>query len=134
GPDRNDSAKETGLLKSWPKDGPRLVWTIEDAGTGYSGPAVVGDRLFTMGARGDSEHVIALDAATGTEKWSTKTGPFFKNGYGDGPRSTPTVDGDSLYALGASGDLVCLETATGRLHWHKNLRSDLDGEMMSGWG
>src|SRR6266446_5766662 len=102
GPDRSNVSKETGLLKSWPKDGPKLLWTFEKAGVGFSGPAIVGDRLYTMGARGDSEYVIALDIVKGTEVWSQKIGPIFTfkgNSWGDGPRSTPTVVGDRLYAL-----------------------------------
>ena len=51
GPARNEISEETGLLKSWPKDGPKLVWTYENAGLGYSGPAVVGNRIYLMGAR-----------------------------------------------------------------------------------
>src|SRR5437868_9716920 len=74
GPDRNDVSKETGLLKTWPNEGPPLLWTFENTGIGYSGPAIVGDRLFIMGARDDDELVIALDTKTGAEVWSSKIG------------------------------------------------------------
>jgi outer membrane protein assembly factor BamB len=134
GPDRNDISRETGLLKTWPAAGPPLLWTNTNAGIGYAGPAVVGDRLFTLGERDDQFLVLALDVKTGQEVWATPMGPRFQNNYGGGPRSTPTVDGTLLYALGASGDLVCLETATGRTVWHKNLKKDFGGQMMSGWG
>src|SRR6202163_3529980 len=82
GPDRDDVSKETGLLKTWPKEGPPLLWTYAEAGAGYSGPAIVGDRLYTMGARGDSEYVLALDLKGGNDKtvkelWSAKIGPTF---------------------------------------------------------
>jgi outer membrane protein assembly factor BamB len=135
GPDRTGVSKETGLLKTWPKEGPKLRWTYTDAGVGYSGPAVVGDRLFTMGARGDTEYVYALDVTTGQPVWSSKVGPLFTfagNVWGDGPRSTPTVDGELLYALGGQGDLVCVETATGKERWRFNLLTDLGGEVMEG--
>jgi outer membrane protein assembly factor BamB len=146
GPDRTDVSKETGLLKSWPKEGPKLLWTYKDAGNGYSGPAIVGDRLYTLGARGDTEYVIALDLkgvkdGTVKEAWSAKVGPRFNESRGDGPRSTPTVDGDVLYALSPSGpkgdsqgELVCVELAGGKIKWQKSLRKDLGGKMMSGWG
>src|SRR5580704_12100500 len=80
GPDRDDVSKETGLLKTWPKEGPPLLWTYANAGVGYSGPALVGDRLYTMGARGDSEYVFALDLKAAPDKtvkelWSAKIGP-----------------------------------------------------------
>src|SRR5713101_8537626 len=77
GPDRTNVSKETGLLKKWPKEGPKLVWTFEKAGEGYSAPAIVGDRLYTMGARGKSEFVIVLDTSTGQEVWSAEIGPKF---------------------------------------------------------
>jgi outer membrane protein assembly factor BamB len=144
GPDRTNVSKETGLLKKWPKEGPKLVWTFEKAGEGYSAPAIVGDRLYTMGARGKSEFVIVLDASTGKEVRSTEIGPKFTfkaNSWGDGPRSTPTVDGDKIYALGAQGELVSLETATGKIIWHHNLYNDFSGEVQDisgtpkiGWG
>ena len=77
GPDRTNISKETGLLKDWPSEGPKLVWTFENAGIGYSGPAVVGDRLYTMGARDDKEMLFALDVTTGKELWATEIGRQF---------------------------------------------------------
>jgi outer membrane protein assembly factor BamB len=134
GPDRTDISKETGLLKNWPREGPRLLWTDANAGVGYSGPAIVGERLYTMGARDDTEYLYALDTKTGKEVWAAKVGPLFNNRWGDGPRGTPTVEGELLYAIGGQGQLVCLETKTGKLRWQTNLKSDLGGQMMSGWG
>src|SRR5689334_15261235 len=61
GPNRDDVSAETGLLKSWPAGGPPLVWTFTNAGVGLSGPAIVGDRLYTTGGRGEVEVLIALD-------------------------------------------------------------------------
>jgi outer membrane protein assembly factor BamB len=137
GPDRSGWAADKGLLQEWPKAGPPLLWTYNDAGLGYSSPAIVGDRLYTMGARGDSTFVICLDVKTGKEVWHSKVGPIFTfkgNNWGDGPRSTPTVDGKLVYALGGYGDLVCLETETGNEVWRKSLPKDLGGEMMTSWG
>src|SRR5262249_10646047 len=129
-----DVSEETGLLKMWPKEGPRLLWTDSNAGVGYSGPAVVGDRLYTMGARDGTEYLLALDTKTGKELWTCQIAPSFKEGHGSGPAATPAVDGALLYGIGGQGELVCVETATGKLRWHVNLRKDLGGEMMSGWG
>jgi outer membrane protein assembly factor BamB len=133
GPNRDDVSTEKGLLKSWPKDGPKLLWTCREAGIGFSGPAVVGDHLYTLGADDKTESVYALDVKTGNKVWSTPVGDLYTNGYGDGPRGTPTVDGDRLYALGGRGDLVCVETATGKVVWRKNLAKDL-GDGVPGWG
>jgi outer membrane protein assembly factor BamB len=133
GPERNDISKETDLLPSWPKDGPPLLWKYDNTGVGFSGPAVMGDRLYTMGAREETEYVIALDVATGKEVWHAKLGPIFTfkiNKWGDGPRSTPTVDGEQLYALGGQGDLVCLQIRDGTEIWRKNLIRDFGGQVM----
>jgi outer membrane protein assembly factor BamB len=134
GPDRSNVSKQTGLLKTWPKDGPKLLWTFDKAGMGFSGPAVVGDRLYIMGGREDTSFVFALDVKTGRESWSCPIGKTFRNSYGDGPRGTPTVDGDLLYTLDGQGELLCVETATGKKRWSVNMEKDLHGEMMSGWG
>jgi len=134
GPDRTDISKETGLLKSWPKDGPKLLWTYEDAGMGYSSFAVVGNHLYSMGANDKNDYVYALDTESGKKVWSTAFASRFNQGKGDGPRGTPTVEGDALYAIGGQGELVCIELANGKKRWSKNLREDMGGVIMSNWG
>lgn len=150
GPERTGISKETGLLKTWPKEGPPLVWTFSQSGLGYSGPAVVGDRLFLMGARDNVESLFALDLASAKgdsvkELWSVKIGPKFTwkgNTWNVGPSATPTVDGDRVYGLGGQGELVCVEAATGKEVWRKNLPKQLGAEVNDiggglekfGWG
>jgi outer membrane protein assembly factor BamB len=134
GPDRTDVSKETGLLKNWPSQGPKLLWTYRDTGAGYSCPAVVGEHLFTLGADNKNEFVLALNVKDGSKVWSTPYAATFQQDRGNGPRGTPTVDGDFLYAIGGQGELVCVETATGKKQWQKSLRKDLGGDMMSSWG
>jgi outer membrane protein assembly factor BamB len=134
GPNRDDVSKEKGLLKSWPKDGPKLLWTCKEAGIGYSGPAIVGKTLYTMGAEGKKEYVLAIDVEKGKKLWSTEVGALFTEGHGDGPRCTPAVDGDRVYALGAQGDLICVEADGGKKVWSTSLKTDLGGRLMSGWG
>jgi outer membrane protein assembly factor BamB len=130
GPQRNGISQETGLLKEWPKDGPKQLWQVTDVGDGYSTPAVVGDRLYLLSNKGaDDEFVQAREVKDGKQVWSTrlgKTGPNTGPQY-PGARSTPTVDGDVLYALGSDGDLACVDTAKGEVRWHKNLRADFGG-------
>ena len=133
GVNRDDISGETGLLKKWPEGGPKKVWAFEDAGLGYSGYSIVGGTLYTMGARDAVEYVIAVDTATGKEKWSVEAGPLYTNGWGDGPRCTPTVDGDMVYAIGGRGNLVCLKAADGKKVWETDLVSDLGGKLQS-WG
>jgi outer membrane protein assembly factor BamB len=138
GPDRDNVSKDTGLLKAWPKDGPKLLWTYESTGVGFSGPAVVGDRLYILGDRQGTEYVLALDVESGKETWAAEVGPYLSTGstekYGIGPRGTPTVDGDRIYALGSQGTLVCVSTGDGKVQWKVSLPQDLGGQMMSQWG
>ncbi len=132
GPNRDDVSQETGLLQSWPEEGPERVWLFKDCGLGYSGPAVVGDRIYILGARQDEEQLLCLRASDGKELWATSIGEILENGWGDGPRSTPTVDGDRVYALGGQGTLVCCNTHDGTLRWSKTMQ-DLGGELPM-WG
>ncbi|MBI3881946.1 MAG: PQQ-like beta-propeller repeat protein [Verrucomicrobia bacterium] len=139
GPNRDGISAETALLKLWPTDGPKLVWTTRALGGGYSTPSVAGGRIYGMSYRGEDEVVWALDASSGKEVWVCRTGGKpsgveKKIGYNDGSRSSPTVDGDALYVVGTGGDVSCVGTADGKLRWHKNLASDFGGRMMSGWG
>lgn len=135
GPNRDDVSKETGLLQGWPKDGPKLLWTFEDAGVGYSSPAIIGDRLYTLGSDEKREFAFALDLKTQKKVWSVDVGPFFSNGNGSGPRGAPTVDGDSMYCLTGPGELLRIELKDGTITWKANLRSkEIGGEMASGWG
>jgi len=132
GPQRNGISNETGLLRDWPTEGPKLLWQVTDVGSGYSTPAVVGDRVYLLGSRGmDDEFVQALSASDGSHIWSVRIGKVGANtptANFPGARSTPTVDGDVLYALGSDGDLVCMELAGGKIRWQKNLRTDFAGE------
>ena len=132
GPNRDGLSKEKGLLKEWPKDGLKVLWKITNAGSGYSTPSVVGDRIYLLGNEGlDNEFVRALSAVDGKPIWSTSLG---KVGNPDqqpkfpAARSTPTVVGDLLYALGSDGDLACLQVKTGSVVWKKSLRTDFGGK------
>jgi len=129
GPNRDAICTETGLLKTWPADGPALAWKATGLGEGYSTVAVVGDRLFTMGDIGDAQ-VLCLDAKDGAPVWKAKVGK--PGGNYPGTRCTPTVDKGQVFALGQFGDLVCLDAASGKELWRKNLASDLGGKP-GGW-
>lgn len=132
GPERNAVSAEKGLLKQWPDGGPALLWQVNDVGTGYSTPAVVGDRLYILGNEGlENEYVQARSVADGKKIWERRIGkvgnPDQRPPY-PGARSTPTIDGDKLYALGSDGDLVCLELDSGDVVWQKNVRTDFGGK------
>jgi outer membrane protein assembly factor BamB len=127
GPNRDDISQETGLLKSWPKDGPPLVWQAKELGSGYSSLSVAGDRVYTLGNKDKVSKVIALDRDNGKPVWTAEVGPS-----GGNLGCTPTVAGDRIFALGQEGDLVCLETKDGTRVWHRNLIKDFGGKY-GGW-
>jgi len=125
GVDHSDISKETGLLKKWPAGGPKRVWLFENAGIGFAGFAIADGKLYTLGARppgNGAEKLLALDANTGKELWSARVGAILENKWGDGPRSTPTVDGDHVYAMGGQGDLVCVSASDGSEVWRASMK------------
>lgn len=132
---RTGLSNEKGLLKSWGAEGPRLAWKIANVGEGYSTPSISGGRIFGMGYINENEVVWAVEESTGKLLWTTP--PIApanrKIGYAEGSRCTPTVDGNKLYALGVSGDLVCLDVTSGKELWRKNLVSDFGGSVPN-WG
>jgi outer membrane protein assembly factor BamB len=132
GPDRTGVSQETGLLKKWPEGGPQRIWMFENAGKGYSAPAIAGGKYFTIGTRDGAEALLILDANTGQELRVAKIGEVLENKWGDGPRGTPTVDGDRVYALSGPGDLVCVGIADGKVRWKVSM-SSLGGKVPN-WG
>lgn len=133
GPNRDGRSAETGLLGQWPADGPPLEWKASGAGTGYSSMSTSGSRLYTMGAREGTEYIMAFDRANGKKLWEVPNGERFSNDRGDGPRGTPTIEGNRLYALGGSGDLSCLDAATGARVWSVNVLEQFGGSN-NRWG
>jgi len=131
GADRTALSKETGFLREWPKAGPNLVWKITGLGDGYATPAIAQGKIFVIGTVGPDEHVMALDVKNGNKLWSTPIGAIAKVQYA-GPRSTPTVDGDWLYAICSEGKLSRISTKDGKLDWTKNFKT-LFGGRPGGW-
>jgi outer membrane protein assembly factor BamB len=128
GPNRDGISTETGLLKTWPEGGPKLLWEAEGCGQGYSSVAIAGGNVYTLGKTKDGEALFAFSAADGKPLWSTV---FGGGGHSNG---SPQVDGELVYAIGLAGDLVCARTASGEVVWKKNFAKDFGGVMMSGWG
>jgi len=132
GPSRDDMTSETGLLQAWPTGGPERLWSFEECGIGYSGPAIVGDRLYILGARDGEELLLCVDVKTGKQLWATPIGPEYENSWGNGPRGTPTVDGEFIYTIGGKGFLVCIRAEDGDLVWSKAMQ-DFGGKVPV-WG
>lgn len=131
GPNRDGISSETGLLASWPSSGPRLVWRATGLGEGYASMAVVRGRIYTQGQRGAQQFVIALDAKTGSALWEVATtGRAFRESRGNGPRGTPTVDGDRLYVMAADGTVASIDAATGKIIWSQNVVQKYGGSVI----
>jgi len=131
GINRDGHSGETGLMKEWPREGPKLLWQINELGSGYATPAISGGRIYVMSNKGiEDEFISALDVKGGKTLWSMRIGKVGnpeQNPSFPAARSTPTVDGTMLYAIGSDGDLVCLESANGKVRWQKSLRKDFGG-------
>ncbi len=121
GPNRDGKSLESGLLQEWPADGPEKIWEVDSLGAGYSSLAAGDGMLITQGAKDGKQFLIALDAETGETLWKRFHGKMYSNRRGDGPRGTPTVEGDRVYALGGDGNLICADSASGARIWEKNL-------------
>jgi outer membrane protein assembly factor BamB len=132
GVDRDGVSAETGLTRSWPAGGPPVVWK-RAIGEGYSGISVTGDRLYTMDSDATAEYVLALEAGTGKEVWRVPAGPKLIDDMGNGPRTTPTVDGDMVYAMGSHGRLLALKAADGSRIWEVDLPQAFGGKRPT-WG
>ncbi len=135
GPRRDGLAgRGNNISNAWPRSGPKPEWSAGDLGEGFSAVSVANGRVYTMGLVGTDEKVFSLNERDGRPGWSVSTGGgAYRDGTGDGPRCTPTVDGDQVYALGAFGDLVCLDARTGQRRWHKNVLKEFGGSA-GHWG
>jgi outer membrane protein assembly factor BamB len=128
GPDRTGLSKETGLLKEWPKDGPKQVWKITGLGDGYSTPSVAAGRIYLLGTRENDEYVICLKVEDGSKVWEAKIGPKNSGRSYPGARSTPTIDRGFAYAVGSDGILVCVDIEKGTVKWQKSFKKDFGGQ------
>jgi outer membrane protein assembly factor BamB len=124
GPQQNGISLETGLLRSWPESGPKILWK-KPIGSGFSTVTAVGDALYTLAVEGTSEMAYRLRAADGEVVWRVPLGPVFPEIFGDGPRSTPLVEKDVVYVLSATGRLHALGTKDGSRLWELDLVKQL---------
>jgi outer membrane protein assembly factor BamB len=124
GPHRDGHYTQSAILTAWPRQGPPQLWR-QQIGGGYASVVIAEGRVFTIEQRREDEVVAAYDFDTGKELWTHSWPAHFRESMGGpGPRATPTWHEGKLYALGAEGELQCLEAATGKLIWKKNILSD----------
>ena len=137
GGDRTDHSPDKGLLKKWPEGGPKLLWTSKVCGKGYSGPAIVGGKVYYTGTIGGKAKIICLNSEDGKELWSSDLGDDpadgYSTGWGSGPRGTPTVSDGMVYAISANGSLTAVDAADGKRKWSKEFVADFGGKV-SKWG
>lgn len=131
GPNRNGISTETGLLKSWPPEGPKLLWSVNDIGPGNSSAAIANNKLYITGMFDKQEYLMAFDL-TGKMLWKQKYGEPWLRSYPD-PRCTPTVDGDRVYVISGVGQLVCFDANTGAQKWAVHVVERFRGEY-DRWG
>ncbi len=138
GPGRDGHAADQALKQSWIKNEPKLKWTFASAGRGYSAVAIVDGRLYTMGSHDGKCFAICMDTKSGEQVWEQEvsresTGDDYNHGWGGGPRSTPTVDGDQVFVISDIGTVAALSKSDGKLQWSKNFVEDFGGKIPV-WG
>jgi len=126
GPKRDNTSDQKGLMRTWPKEGPKVLWTAP-VGLGFGGPAVSGGKVYLLDRNEDvGDKLRVFDFATGKELWSfdyKAPGAFMFAGS----RTTPTIDGDLVYTSGPMGDLYAISTTTRKPVWQKNIWKDFGG-------
>ncbi len=132
GPERTGISSETGLLKSWPSSGPKEIWR-RPLGGGFSGISVAGDRLYTMFSADGAETLACFKVSDGSPVWSVRLDENRPDDMGEGPRATPTVEGDVVYAMGANALMGAFKASTGEKLWQKDLKREF-GARIPRWG
>jgi len=128
GPERDGISRENGLLESWPPEGPTQVWQIQNLGSGYGSVSIRDDRIFVLGVKGGDSTLFSLTRAYGKLLWSHPLGNSLDHGRGDGPRSTPTLDQNRVYALAENGELACVDFEGGSTIWQRNILKEFGGQ------
>ncbi len=134
GSNHDNKSSASGLLKEWPEEGPRLLWQADGLGHGYSSVTVANGNVYTAGMREKTTFVTALDRE-GKQLWTAQNGGSWEASDRQrwavpysGARSTPTVDGDSVYHLGELGSLAAFDRTTGAVQWQRNIMTEFEGQ------
>lgn len=134
GPNQNFIAEAHSLATTWPKAGPKQIWSRE-LGEGYSAILVDGNHLYTMQRVDDKESVVMLDAKTGKTLWmyayEATPSEGHEHKFGDGPRSTPLLSDGHLYTIGVSSIMHCLDASNGQVIWKHDLWKDFGGNILN---
>lgn len=132
GPDRNSVSSEKGLLRSWPEEGPKVLWTVP-LGEGFGGPSIVEGKVYIYDRVDDKTNILrCLDLMTGKEEWTFSNEAPGKVSY-NGSRSVPTIDGNRIYICDLYGNFHCIDKNTHKALWHKNIWAGLGGGELPRW-
>src|SRR5262245_27663470 len=133
GPDRAGKSPDTGLLKDWTLQRPKLLWTSDGLGEGYASVSLADGRIYSTGNQAEGQAVVCLSATDGRVIWKENiTSDVPKHGH-DGSRCTPSIDGERLFAIASSGKITCLMAADGREVWSRDFVKEWGGRMPN-WG
>ncbi len=131
GPHRDGKSTETGLLKKWPQAGPRLIWSVEGLGAGYSSAAIADGLVYTTGKHGADGYIFCFDL-NGKPQWKVAYGPEWTKSY-PATRTTPTVNDGKLYVFSGLGTVYCLDAKTGAKIWSRDVFGEFEGQSPR-WG
>lgn len=131
GPHRDGLSPDTGLLKQWPEEGPRLLWKVDNLGPGWSSLAVVDGCIYTTGNANGKQMLICLED-DGQERWRVEQGPQCDHRGYPGARSTPTISGQRIYVTGGNGLVTCHAKDDGRIIWRRDMKTEMAGKV-GGW-
>ena len=134
GPNRNNHSATTGIAKSWPEGGPKLLWKVNTLGSGMSNLCFSGGMIYTLGDFDNKTFALALDPATKEIKWRREIDGGGRIANHQGPHSTPACDGETVYAMGPHGKFVALNAKDGTVRWSKDVVADFGGGWMGNWG
>lgn len=132
GPERDGKYPDTGLLKSWPEQGPKLLMSLTGVGKGYSQPVVSNNIIYVTGIKSDTHDILSAFDMQGKLLWESEYGPAWDRSYPE-TRSTPTIENNRIYLIGGQGMVSCLDAKTGEIIWQKDAHTKYGGEFHR-WG
>jgi outer membrane protein assembly factor BamB len=132
GPERDGKYPDTGLLKSWPEQGPKLLMSLTGVGKGYSQPVVANNIIYVTGIKSETHDILSAFDMQGKLLWESEYGPAWDRSYPE-TRSTPTVENNRIYLIGGQGMVSCVDAKTGEIIWQKDAHAKYGGEFHR-WG
>ncbi|MBN1181568.1 MAG: PQQ-like beta-propeller repeat protein [Bacteroidales bacterium] len=132
GPDRNNTSPQKGILRSWPKNGPEVLWTT-NIGPGFGGPVIKDGKVYLLDRDDETGDIMrCFNFSNGRELWSYRYNAPGSVSY-PGSRSVPAIDGNRIYSVGPYGDLYCIDINTHKPIWNKNIMKDFGGNKIPVW-